>query len=161
MLRASLLAAARSPLARKAVEGNPLTRSVVNRFVAGARTPDAVEATRALIGSGRAVTIDYLGEDTTEIADATRTVDAYVTLLSALADQGLASGADVSVKLSAVGQALPGDGHKIALENARLIAEAAKGWVPPSPWTWRTTPPPTPLWTSCRSCGWTSRGWVR
>jgi proline dehydrogenase len=127
MLRASLLAAARSPLARKAVEGNPLTRSVVNRFVAGARTPDAVEATRALIGSGRAVTIDYLGEDTTDIADATNTVDAYVTLLSALADQGLAAGADVSVKLSAVGQALPGDGHKIALENARLIAEAARG----------------------------------
>ncbi|TCO48891.1 proline dehydrogenase family protein [Actinocrispum wychmicini] len=127
MLRTSLLAAARSPLARKAVERNPLTRSVVNRFVAGAHTPDAVTATRALVDSGRAVTIDYLGEDTTDVADATHTVDAYVTLLSALADQGLAAGADVSVKLSAVGQALPGEGHKIALENARLIAEAAKG----------------------------------
>lgn len=127
MLRTSLLAAARSPLARKAVERNPLTRPVVNRFVAGAHTPDAVAATRALVDSGRAVTIDYLGEDTTDISDATHTVDAYVTLLHALSDEGLAVGADVSVKLSAVGQALPGDGHKIALENARLIAEAAKG----------------------------------
>jgi proline dehydrogenase len=126
MLRTSLLAAARSPLARQVVERNPLTRPVVNRFVAGALTPDAVAATRALVDSGRAVTIDYLGEDTTDVADATHTVDAYVSLLSALADQGLAAGADVSVKLSAVGQALPGDGKKIALENARLIASAAQ-----------------------------------
>jgi proline dehydrogenase len=126
MLRTSLLAAARSPLARQVVERNPLTRPVVNRFVAGALTPDAVAATRALVDSGRAVTIDYLGEDTTDVADATRTVDAYVSLLSALADQGLAAGTDVSVKLSAVGQALPGDGRKIALENARLIASAAQ-----------------------------------
>ena len=32
----------------------------------------------------------------------------------------------MSVKLSAVGQALPGDGEKIALENARAICEAAR-----------------------------------
>ncbi|ONI74800.1 proline dehydrogenase [Actinosynnema sp. ALI-1.44] len=127
MLRTSLLAAARSPLARKLVERNPLTKPVVSRFVAGAETPDAVAATRALVESGRAVTIDYLGEDTTEVADASHTVKAYTELLSALSDQGLAAGADVSVKLSAVGQALPGDGHKIALDNARLIAEAASG----------------------------------
>ncbi|MEV4312373.1 proline dehydrogenase family protein [Actinocrispum sp. NPDC049592] len=122
MLRASLLAAARSPLARKVVERNPLTKPVVTRFVAGAHTEDAVAATRALVDSGRAVTIDYLGEDTT---DATRTVEAYETLLSALDTAGLAAGADVSVKLSAVGQALPDDGHKIAMENAWHIAEAA------------------------------------
>ncbi|MCE7010713.1 proline dehydrogenase family protein [Kibdelosporangium philippinense] len=127
MLRTSLLAAARSPLARKVVERSPLTKPVVNRFVAGAETPDAVEVTRALRDSGRAVTIDYLGEDTTEVSDATHTVKAYVELLSALSEQGLAAGADVSVKLSAVGQALPGDGHRIALDNARLIADAAAG----------------------------------
>jgi proline dehydrogenase len=125
MLRTSLLAAARSPFARKAVERNPLTRPVVNRFVAGALTPDAVEATRRLVESGRAVTIDYLGEDTTDVADATQTVKAYGQLLAALSGEGLSAGADVSVKLSAVGQALPGDGHKIALDNARLIAESA------------------------------------
>ncbi|CAM3484315.1 proline dehydrogenase family protein [Kibdelosporangium persicum] len=127
MLRTSLLAAARSPVARGLVERSPLTKPVVSRFVAGAETPDAVEATRALVESGRAVTIDYLGEDTTDVADASHTVKAYVELLSALSGEGLAAGADVSVKLSAVGQALPGDGHQIALDNARLIAEAAAG----------------------------------
>jgi proline dehydrogenase len=125
MLRTSLLAAARSPLARNVVERNPLSQPVVSRFVAGALTHDAVSATRSLVESGRAVTIDYLGEDTTDVADATHTVEAYSALLSALSGQGLSAGADVSVKLSAVGQALPGDGHKIALDNARLIAEAA------------------------------------
>jgi proline dehydrogenase len=125
MLRTSLLAAARSPLARKAVERNPLTKPVVNRFVAGALTHDAVDVTRRLVESGRAVTIDYLGEDTTDVADATHTVEAYEELLKALTGEGLSAGADVSVKLSAVGQALPRDGHKIALDNARLIAEAA------------------------------------
>jgi len=125
MLRTSLLAAARSPRARNVVERNPLSQPVVSRFVAGALTPDAVAATRSLVESGRAVTIDYLGEDTTDVADATNTVEAYSALLSALSEQGLSAGADVSVKLSAVGQALPGDGHKIALDNARLIAEAA------------------------------------
>ena len=34
--------------------------------------------------------------------------------------------AEVSVKLSAVGQALPGDGPQIATDNARRICEAAK-----------------------------------
>jgi proline dehydrogenase len=125
MLRTSLLAAARSPWARNVVEGNPLSQPVVSRFVAGALTPDAVATTRSLVESGRAVTIDYLGEDTTDIADATTTVQAYSALLSALSEEGLSAGTDVSVKLSAVGQALPGDGHKIALDNARLIAEAA------------------------------------
>jgi len=46
-------------------------------------------------------------------------------MLSALAADGLAEGADVSVKLSAVGQSLPVDGEKIALENARKICVAA------------------------------------
>ncbi len=48
-----------------------------------------------------------------------------MTLLGRLADEGLSSGAEVSVKLSAVGQALPGDGEKIALEHARQICAAA------------------------------------
>ncbi|MGY2063535.1 proline dehydrogenase family protein, partial [Nocardia gipuzkoensis] len=39
---------------------------------------------------------------------------------------------EVSVKLSAFGQALPGDGHTIALNNARKVVEAAENagvWV--------------------------------
>jgi proline dehydrogenase len=77
------------------------------------------------VGSGRLVTIDRLGEDTTDRAQAEATRDAYLVLLDALAAAGLAASAEVSVKLSAVGQALPDDGEKIALEFARDICEKA------------------------------------
>jgi proline dehydrogenase len=46
-------------------------------------------------------------------------------LLGELANAGMAVGAEVSVKLSAIGQALPGDGEKLALAGARQICEAA------------------------------------
>ncbi|MEV6904358.1 proline dehydrogenase family protein [Amycolatopsis sp. NPDC051372] len=126
MLRAPLLAAARSRRMRALIEAVPATRSVVRRFVSGSTTADAVRAARELAADGRSITIDHLGEDTTDATQAATTVRAYEELLSALADQGLAAGADVSVKLSAVGQFLPGDGEGVALENARKICAAAE-----------------------------------
>ncbi|WP_031469295.1 proline dehydrogenase family protein [Sciscionella sediminilitoris] len=125
MLRSLLLAVAGSPTARTLVESTPLTKPVVRRFVAGAEVTDALEAVRAIVTSGRHVTLDHLGEDTSEARQATETVQAYEQVLGLLAERGLAAGAEVSVKLSAVGQFLPADGEKIALENARRICEAA------------------------------------
>jgi proline dehydrogenase len=125
MLRTTLLAAARSPLARRAVERTPLAKPVVRRFVAGSSLAEAVDVTSSLIADGRKVTLDHLGEDTTDAAQAALTVDAYERLLAELGNTGLSAGAEVSVKLSAVGQSLPKDGEKIALDNARLICEAA------------------------------------
>jgi len=126
MLRAPLLAAARSKGIRRLVEAVPATRSVVRRFVAGSETADAVRVARELAADGRRITLDHLGEDTTDAAQAAATVAAYETVLTALAAEGLASGADVSVKLSAVGQFLPSDGEDVALENARKICAAAE-----------------------------------
>ena len=125
MLRSSLLAASRSAGARKLVESTPLTRPVVERFVAGADVDAAIRATAEVLGDGRLVTLDHLGEDTFEESQADATVEAYLTLLARLESQGLTNGAEVSVKLSAVGQSLPIDGEKIALENARRICSAA------------------------------------
>jgi proline dehydrogenase len=126
MLRAPLLAAARSKGIRRLVEAVPATRSVVRRFVAGSETADAVRVARELAADGRRITLDHLGEDTTDAAQAASTVAAYEAVLSALAAEGLADGADVSVKLSAVGQFLPSDGEDVALENARKICAAAE-----------------------------------
>jgi proline dehydrogenase len=72
------------------------------------------------------VTLDFLGEDTRDREHADATVTAYLDLLKALADQGLARNAEVSVKLSAVGQALPDEGEKVALDNVRTICHAAR-----------------------------------
>ncbi|MET8759809.1 proline dehydrogenase family protein [Lentzea sp. NPDC004782] len=125
MLRSSLLAASRSAGARKFVESTPLTRPVVERFVAGDDVDAAIRATAEVLGDGRLVTLDHLGEDTVEESQANDTVEAYLTLLARLESHGLTEGAEVSVKLSAVGQSLPVDGEKIALENARRICSAA------------------------------------
>ena len=125
MLRSTLLAASRSPLARSLVERTPLTRPVVDRFIAGSTVDDAVRATAELADTGRYITLDHLGEDTADTAQADATVAAYLELLRRLDDAGLAGRAEVSVKLSAVGQFLPADGEKVALENARRICVAA------------------------------------
>lgn len=134
--RPAILAAARSARLRRTAERLPLTRSVVDRFVAGDTIPDAVDAVAALRASGRMVTIDYLGEDTTRIEDAEQTVKAYLALLDLLGERDEAAlpvrPLEVSLKLSALGQALPRDGEKIALENAHTICTKARDvgvWV--------------------------------
>ncbi|WP_408668117.1 proline dehydrogenase family protein [Jatrophihabitans sp.] len=125
MLRQPLLAAARSPRLRSVAEKSRLTRPVVNRFVAGATEADALRATAELAAAGLSTTLDFLGEDTTSAEQAEHTVQAYESVLAGLAEAGHAARAEVSVKLSAIGQALPGDGERIALEGARRICQAA------------------------------------
>lgn len=125
MLGRVLLGASRSQRLRKVVERAPVSRNVVTRFIAGDKTEDAVRVTRELINENLTVTIDHLGEDTLHRAQADAVTTEYLGLVAALKAGGLTDKAEVSVKLSAVGQALPGDGEKIALENAQQICQAA------------------------------------
>src|ERR671932_771300 len=106
MLRRALLSASRNRRVRRLVTTAPVSRGVVKRFVAGDGLDDAVEVTRTLSSQGLAVSLDHLGEDTTEPAQAAATAKAYLALLERLGQEGLSAGADVSVKLSAVGQLL-------------------------------------------------------
>ena len=133
MLRSTILAASRNRSIERLVTTAPVSRSVVRRFVGGADTAAAVEAARSLTGSGLTVTLDHLGEDTTDAAQARSVVDAYIELLDALSHAGLTertgpltARSEVSVKLSAIGQALPADGEKIALDHARRICTEAQ-----------------------------------
>lgn len=137
--RPVILAASRSDGLRRTAERLPITRKVVHRFVPGESVDEATKSVGKLRSSGRFVTIDYLGEDTTDVEAANATVTAYLALLDALdADVRSTSPADgvrpleVSLKLSALGQALPRDGEKVALENAHTICTRAKqvgAWV--------------------------------
>jgi proline dehydrogenase len=133
MLRSVILAASRNHGIERLVSGAPISRSVVRRFVGGSDTPAAVGVASALVEDGLTVTLDHLGEDTTDAERAGAVAEAYLALLAAMDRVGLTerlgpltARAEVSVKLSAVGQALPGDGEKIALEHARRIASAAR-----------------------------------
>ena len=126
LLRSSLLGLSRANAVRDVIERAPVSRAVVKRFVPGATTDDALRATGELHAVGRMVTIDYLGEDTTTREQADATGDAYLGLLAALAERrySLAGKAEVSLKLTALGLLLP-DGHRIALDHARAISQAA------------------------------------
>jgi proline dehydrogenase len=119
-----LLGASRRPALRRALVGTPVTRKVVERFVAGEALPEALAVVRRLSGEGIAVTLDHLGEDVTDPDEARASRDAYLALLDGLAPLALGPDAEVSVKLSAFGQALPG-GHDLALELVRPVVERA------------------------------------
>jgi proline dehydrogenase len=126
LLRQPLLLLARSGRVKSLVSTMPISAGIVRSYVPGEDTADAVGATAGLVEDHLRVTLDYLGEDTLDSDQADATVQAYLDLLAALAARGLTRQAEVSVKLSAIGQAIPQQGHKIALENARTICRAAR-----------------------------------
>ena len=135
--RPAILAASRSHRLRHSAERMPIARDVVSRFVPGETVDDALAAVTALRDSDRLVSIDYLGEDVTDMDAAEATAKAYLRLLDALGarSENREAGVrplEVSLKLSALGQALPTDGHKIAFENAHAICRRAQqvgAWV--------------------------------
>jgi proline dehydrogenase len=102
-----------------------VTRRVVERFVAGEEVADAVRATLELARTNRAASIDVLGEDVHDATGARRTRDTYLALIDAMADAGVQPGVDLSLKLSALGQALPRSGEGIALEYSHEICAGA------------------------------------
>jgi proline dehydrogenase len=125
VLRRVLLAASASPRLRQLIMSAPQTRAIVDSYVAGETADDAVRVTKTLRASGRLVTLDYLGEDTTDEAQAAAVVEEYVNLLGKLAADGLTHGgsAEVSVKPTAVGLFVrPG----LAVDNIVRICEAAR-----------------------------------
>jgi len=136
-LRPAIFAASHSDGLRRTAERLPVTRKVLHRFVPGASLDRALDSVAALRDSGRLVSIDYLGEDVTDIDGANATMHAYLQLLSALGRRPDATHdgvrpLEVSCKLSALGQALDRDGEKIALENAHTICQRAEqvgAWV--------------------------------
>ncbi|MDN5761826.1 MAG: proline dehydrogenase family protein [Microlunatus sp.] len=124
-MREVLMRVSRSGAIKSLITKAPLTSAVVDRYVAGETVDEVLGVTGDLVGAKLAVTIDHLGEDTTKISQASSATDAYLDLLGRLAEAELADQAEVSVKLSAVGQLLGADGEKIATENAQLICQAA------------------------------------
>lgn len=107
------MAVSRSDLAERVITTSPLTRDVVRRYVA-----DDVGAVIArLTRDGLLVTVDHLGEDVTDRAQAERSVQDHLALLGRLPHD-----ADVSIKLTALGLRLS---EQLALDNAATICEAA------------------------------------
>ncbi|GIF06109.1 proline dehydrogenase family protein [Actinoplanes siamensis] len=122
MLRSLFLAAAGSARLERLVESAPGSEEVIRRFVGGGGVEEALRTTRGLADDGLTITLDHLGEDTGTLERAQAVRDEYVTLLRRLRESGLTPAAEVSVKLSALGQRID---EKAAYENVRAICAAA------------------------------------
>jgi proline dehydrogenase len=110
---------------REAAMTLPAARAVVDRYVAGESSDDAVEVARTLRSAGLLVTLDYLGEDATDAQRAAATAAQYVHLLGKLAAEGLTEdgGVEVSVKPTAVGL-LIGPDDRVTGHLERIAAAA-------------------------------------
>ncbi len=122
MLSSLILAAARNGTVKKVVAGAPISRNVVRRFVAGEGAEEVLAVSAALVAQGLQVSLDHLGEDTKDAVQAGAVAEAYAVLLDRLSREGLTPQAEVSVKLSAVGQLVD---RGMALGLAQEICAAA------------------------------------
>jgi len=139
MLRSALLSIAASDHVREIVTRTPAARAIVDRYVAGESSEDAVAVARALHSAGLLVTLDYLGEDSSDAQRAAATAAQYVHLLGKLSAEGLTQGGavEVSVKPTAVGLLLGVNedgasadswemGVRVATEHLERIVTAAR-----------------------------------
>ncbi|MGI8647481.1 MAG: proline dehydrogenase [Acidimicrobiales bacterium] len=123
MLRSAILAAADSTCIERMVSTTPLAQAVVRRFVAGVTTDNAVQVARALHADGCNTSIDYLGEEVIDAAGVAAVTATYCQLLATLGEVDAAPFAEVSVKLSALGQ---GFDPQRAAASAAMICQTAK-----------------------------------
>jgi len=93
---------------------------LARRFVAGSTVASAMDAVRGLNAQGMTGTLDFLGEDVTDVAEAQQTRDVYFELLETGARDGLRT--NVSVKLTALGLLVD---EELAVANLTAIVERA------------------------------------
>jgi proline dehydrogenase len=121
MMRAFLLALSSRPALGRAVDRMPLGRSLVRRFVAGARLADGLDVIRRLNARGLDTALTYLGENVRSLPAARAAADVYVEALAAIARDGLRC--TPSLKLTQLGLDL---GDEVCVANLRRVLEGAQ-----------------------------------
>ncbi|WP_250003356.1 proline dehydrogenase family protein [Actinoplanes sp. M2I2] len=121
MLRHLLLTAAGSDRLGRLASSAPFSKNAVRGLVAG-DADEALRAGRALADDGLALSFEHLSAETRSAEQAVAVRDEYRALLGRLKGAGLAPAAEVSIKLSALGQRLD---EKLAYEHARAVCAAA------------------------------------
>ena len=112
MLRRALMAVAASEQVRRVTTATQAARAVVDQVRGRGSARTRWRWRGSLRAAGLLVTLDYLGEDTTDAQRAAATAAQYVQLLGKLAAEGLTEGGavEVSVKPTAVGLLLGTEG---------------------------------------------------
>jgi len=121
VLKAALLYLSKARWARRIVTRWSFARRAARRFVAGDTLDEGIAAVRALNDSGLNVTLDHLGENVTDQADARRAAEDYLVLIDRICDTGVR--ANVSLKLTQLGLNL---GPDTCLDNLRRVVAKAR-----------------------------------
>jgi proline dehydrogenase len=121
VLRSVVLGVANRRFVRGLATGG-LGRKVALRFVAGEDVDHAIEAIRAINGEGASASVDYLGENVTDLEQAKAAAGVYLATLDLIATEGLSSG--ISVKLTQLGLDVDGSHAYELIEG--IVARAAE-----------------------------------
>jgi proline dehydrogenase len=91
------------------------------RFIAGESVEDAIEAARVIERDGLTVTLDFLGESVSSMAEADAATRAYLAVIETIAASGVER--NVSLKLTQLGLTID---RATCVDNLRRILDAAR-----------------------------------
>src|SRR5688500_3010482 len=89
------------------------------RFIAGETVEEAIAAARALEAAGMTLTLDYLGESVSTMADANAATRAYLGVIDQIVASGI--GRNISLKLTQLGLTID---RATCVDNLRRILDA-------------------------------------
>jgi proline dehydrogenase len=121
VLRSVVLGVANRKFVRRLATGG-LGRKVALRFVAGEDIDHAIDAIRAVNEEGASASVDYLGENVTDLEQAKAAASVYLATLDRIATEGLSAG--ISVKLTQLGLDVDGSHAYDLIEG--IVARAAE-----------------------------------
>lgn len=122
VVRSAMLWLAGNPQAEGLVRRLPITRPLVDRFVAGEDLDTALAATLDLNARGLEVTLDLLGESIADEREADAACESYLAILERIATSGVRS--NISIKLTMLG--LDIDEERTFARLERLVARASE-----------------------------------
>jgi len=121
MLKESMLFLARQDTIRGLAQTNPVAQRVAKRFVAGETLDEAIAVTHTLNRQRISVSLDHLGENTTDAREASGAADDYVGIVERIQREGVE--ANISVKLTALGLDI---GEQVCRENLTRVLRRAQ-----------------------------------
>ena len=122
MFRSIFIALSESKMLRAIAERSRIGRRLSSRFVAGMTVEDALQATTATSSRGMSVSVDNLGENVTNVAEAEESAGLYHEMLDQIAARKL--DANVSMKLTHMGLDVD---EKLSREiTSKLVEHAAR-----------------------------------
>lgn len=122
IMRTTLIALSKNKTLQELIVRVPISRRMARRFVAGETLDEALAAVKSLNGQGMLATLDHLGENVANQAEALAAADEYLAALDALYLAKTTS--NVSVKLTQMGLDL---GDDFCFANvSRIVARAGE-----------------------------------